>query len=108
MKFLDTGHSCALTSLCLKLCHPQPVHLLVPATCQADPFRSSKLLPAGWRFIFRPMRLTCMVPLGCQVVNLRSIRPLDRLTINESVRKTGRLVTVEEGWPQHGVGAEIA
>ena len=42
-----------------------------------------------------------------QVINLRSIRPLDRSTINASVRKTNRLVTVEEGFPQHGVGAEI-
>lgn len=42
-----------------------------------------------------------------QVINLRSIRPLDRATINASVRKTNRLVTVEEGLPQHGVGAEI-
>jgi pyruvate dehydrogenase E1 component beta subunit len=42
-----------------------------------------------------------------QVVNLRSIRPLDRETINASVRKTSRLLTLEEGWPQHGVGAEI-
>lgn len=42
-----------------------------------------------------------------QVINLLSIRPLDRPTINASVRKTNRLVTVEEGFPQHGVGAEI-
>jgi len=42
-----------------------------------------------------------------QVINLRSIRPLDRDTINASVRKTNRLVTVEEGFPQHGIGAEI-
>lgn len=42
-----------------------------------------------------------------QIINLRSIRPLDRATINASVRKTNRLVTVEEGFPQHGVGAEI-
>lgn len=45
--------------------------------------------------------------LFVQVINLRSIRPLDRATINASVRKTNRLVTVEEGFPQHGVGAEI-
>ncbi|XP_021846229.2 pyruvate dehydrogenase E1 component subunit beta-1, mitochondrial [Spinacia oleracea] len=45
--------------------------------------------------------------ISAEVVNLRSIRPLDRPTINESVRKTNRLVTVEEGFPQHGVGAEI-
>lgn len=42
-----------------------------------------------------------------QIINLRSIRPLDRDTINASIRKTNRLVTVEEGFPQHGVGAEI-
>lgn len=45
--------------------------------------------------------------LSMQIINLRSIRPLDRDTINASVRKTNRLVTVEEGFPQHGVGAEI-
>ncbi|XP_051119642.1 pyruvate dehydrogenase E1 component subunit beta-1, mitochondrial [Andrographis paniculata] len=45
--------------------------------------------------------------ISAEVINLRSIRPLDRATINDSVRKTSRLVTVEEGFPQHGVGAEI-
>ncbi|KAG5227985.1 pyruvate dehydrogenase E1 component [Salix suchowensis] len=45
--------------------------------------------------------------ISAEVINLRSIRPLDRNTINASVRKTNRLVTVEEGFPQHGVGAEI-
>jgi len=41
------------------------------------------------------------------VINLRSIKPLDRATIISSVKKTHRLVTVEDGYPQHGVGAEI-
>ncbi|XP_060204172.1 pyruvate dehydrogenase E1 component subunit beta-1, mitochondrial-like [Lycium barbarum] len=45
--------------------------------------------------------------ISAEVINLRSIRPLDRPTINASVRKTNRLVTLEEGFPQHGVGAEI-
>ncbi|KHG03521.1 Pyruvate dehydrogenase E1 component subunit beta, mitochondrial [Gossypium arboreum] len=45
--------------------------------------------------------------IDAEVINLRSIRPLDRSTINASVRKTNRLITVEEGFPQHGVGAEI-
>lgn len=45
--------------------------------------------------------------INCEVINLRSIRPLDTETIIESVKKTNRLVNVEEGWPQHGVGAEI-
>ena len=43
-----------------------------------------------------------------EVIDLRTIRPLDIATIIESVKKTGRCVTVEEGWPQFGVGSEIA
>jgi hypothetical protein len=39
-----------------------------------------------------------------QVINLRSLRPLDREAIVNTVKKTNRLVTVEEGWPQNGVG----
>jgi pyruvate dehydrogenase E1 component subunit beta len=46
--------------------------------------------------------------IEAEVINLRSIRPLDRDTIAESVRKTNRIVTVEEGWPFAGIGAEIA
>ena len=46
--------------------------------------------------------------ISCEVINLRTIRPLDRDTIVNSVKKTSRLVSVEEGWPQSGVGAEIA
>lgn len=45
--------------------------------------------------------------VSAEVINLRSIRPLDRDTICQSVRKTNRLVTVEGGWPAFGVGAEI-
>jgi pyruvate dehydrogenase E1 component beta subunit len=41
------------------------------------------------------------------VIDLRTLRPLDTETILASVRKTNRLVTVEEGWGQSGVGAEI-
>jgi len=43
-----------------------------------------------------------------EVINLRSIRPLDMDTVNESVKKTQHAITVEGGWPQHGVGAEIS
>jgi pyruvate dehydrogenase E1 component beta subunit len=46
--------------------------------------------------------------IEAEVVNLRTIRPLDRYTILESVKKTNRIVSCEEGFPQHGVGAEIA
>lgn len=45
--------------------------------------------------------------ISAEVINLRSIRPLDRKTITESVKKTNRLVTVEGGWPVFGIGAEI-
>ena len=43
-----------------------------------------------------------------EVIDLRTLRPLDDATIIESVKKTGRLITVEEGWPQTGIGAEIS
>lgn len=46
--------------------------------------------------------------VNCEVINLRSLRPLDRDAIVASVMKTHYLVTVEGGWPQYGVGAEIA
>jgi pyruvate dehydrogenase E1 component beta subunit len=46
--------------------------------------------------------------INAEVINLRSIRPFDRETIINSVKKTNRIVTVEEGWGQHGIGAEIA
>ncbi len=46
--------------------------------------------------------------IEAEVVNLRSLRPLDTATIVESVRKTNRVVMVEEGWPFAGIGAEIA
>ncbi|XP_019360417.1 PREDICTED: pyruvate dehydrogenase E1 component subunit beta, mitochondrial [Gavialis gangeticus] len=43
----------------------------------------------------------------CEVINLRTIRPMDVETIEASIMKTNNLVTVEGGWPQFGVGAEI-
>ncbi len=46
--------------------------------------------------------------ISAEVVDLRTIRPMDIETVVRSVIKTGRCVTVEEGWPQSGVGAEIA
>jgi pyruvate dehydrogenase E1 component beta subunit len=46
--------------------------------------------------------------IEAEVVDLRTIRPMDTETIIASVKKTGRAVTVEEGWQQSGVGAEVA
>lgn len=46
--------------------------------------------------------------ISCEVVNLLSIRPLDRDAIVKSAKKTGRVVSIETGWPQCGIGSEIA
>ena len=46
--------------------------------------------------------------ISAEVIDLRSLRPLDTETIVESVKKTNRIVSVEEGWPFAGIGSEIA
>src|SRR6478752_7466737 len=46
--------------------------------------------------------------IDAEVIDLRTLKPMDNETIIASVQKTGRAVTVEEGWQQSGVGAEIA
>ena len=46
--------------------------------------------------------------IEAEVIDLRTLRPMDTDTIVASVKKTGRAVTVEEGWQQNGVGAEVA
>ena len=46
--------------------------------------------------------------IEAELIDLRTLRPLDTDTIIASVKKTGRAVTVEEGWQQNGVGAEVA
>ena len=46
--------------------------------------------------------------IDAEIIDLRTIRPLDSDTVVESVKKTNRLVCAEEGWGQSGIGAEIA
>lgn len=46
--------------------------------------------------------------ISAEVIDLRSIRPLDAATIVESIKKTNRLVVVDEAWPMFGVSAEVA
>ncbi len=46
--------------------------------------------------------------IEAEVVDLRTLRPMDVPTLIESVKKTGRCVAIEEGWPQNGVTADIA
>eukprot|EP00798_Chlamydomonas_sp_ICE-L_P022124 gene22124-29184_t len=85
------------------------------------------VLPIGKAKIMRPGKDVTLIAFGkmvgynlkvaealmadgidCEVINLRSIKPLDRETIIASVKKTHRAIVVEEGWPQSGVSAEIA
>ncbi|HTW50522.1 MAG TPA: pyruvate dehydrogenase complex E1 component subunit beta [Stellaceae bacterium] len=46
--------------------------------------------------------------ISAEVIDLRSLRPFDAATVATSVKKTNRLVAVEEGWPFAGIGAELA
>ncbi|HSV23019.1 MAG TPA: pyruvate dehydrogenase complex E1 component subunit beta [Xanthobacteraceae bacterium] len=46
--------------------------------------------------------------ISAEIIDLRTLRPMDTATIVRSVEKTGRCVVVEEGWQQSGIGAEIA
>lgn len=46
--------------------------------------------------------------IECEVIDMRVLRPMDTATVAESVRKTNRLVVVEEGWKTLGVGSEIS
>ncbi len=46
--------------------------------------------------------------IDAELIDLRTLRPMDLPTVIESVKKTGRLVTVEEGYPQNSIGTEIA
>jgi len=46
--------------------------------------------------------------IKCDVLDLRSLRPLDEESIIKSAKKTGRVIIVHEGWPYGGVGAEIS
>lgn len=46
--------------------------------------------------------------ISAEVIDLRTLRPLDTETIIASVKKTGRCVSVEEGWPVAGIGSEVA
>lgn len=46
--------------------------------------------------------------IEAEVINLRTIRPMDRKTIVDSLKKTNHIVSVEDGWPQSGIGSEIS
>jgi pyruvate dehydrogenase E1 component beta subunit len=62
----------------------------------------------GMTYAFKAADELANENISAEVIDLRTLKPMDIETIVESVKKTGRLVTVEEGWRQSGVGAEIA
>lgn len=110
---------------------PNPVIFLENEILYGQHFDVPKLddfvLPIGKARIHRPGKDATVVSFGIgmtyatkavaelekegidvELIDLRTIRPMDIPTIVESVKKTGRLVTVEEGYPQSSVGTEIA
>ena len=62
----------------------------------------------GMTFALKAAEELAKKHIYAEIIDLRTIRPMDMETVVASVKKTGRCVTVEEGWPQSGVGAEIA
>jgi pyruvate dehydrogenase E1 component beta subunit len=62
----------------------------------------------GMSFALKAAEELAQDNIDAEVIDLRTLRPMDTDTIIASVQKTGRVVTVEEGWPQSGIGAEIA
>jgi pyruvate dehydrogenase E1 component beta subunit len=62
----------------------------------------------GMTYALRAAEQLAKEGIEAEVIDLRTIRPMDIETVIASVKKTNRLVTVEEGWAQSGVGAEIA
>lgn len=110
---------------------PNPVVFLENEILYGQHFDVPKLdnfvLPIGKARIHRPGKDVTVVSFGIgmtyatkavaeleklgidvELIDLRTIRPMDLPTVIESVKKTGRLVTVEEGYPQNSVGTEIA
>lgn len=62
----------------------------------------------GMTYAIKAMEELAGMGIDVELIDLRTIRPMDLPTIIESVKKTGRLVTVEEGYPQGSIGSEIA
>jgi len=62
----------------------------------------------GMRYATQATEKLVAAGVDVELIDLRTLRPLDSDTVIESVKKTGRMVTVEEGWPQGGIGAELS
>ncbi|MEM9013546.1 MAG: pyruvate dehydrogenase complex E1 component subunit beta [Pseudomonadota bacterium] len=62
----------------------------------------------GVKFSLEAAAILAADGVSAEVVDLRTLRPMDAATVIESVKKTNRVVTVEEGWAPCGIGAEVA
>ncbi len=62
----------------------------------------------GMRYATQATEKLVAAGVDVELIRPRTLRPMDSATVIESVKKTGRLVTVEEGWPQGGIGAELS
>ncbi|MEP3525537.1 MAG: pyruvate dehydrogenase complex E1 component subunit beta [Hyphomicrobiales bacterium] len=62
----------------------------------------------GMKYAIEAADILAGVGVSAEVIDLRTIRPMDLPTVIESVKKTGRCVTVEEGFPQSSVGSHIS
>jgi pyruvate dehydrogenase E1 component beta subunit len=62
----------------------------------------------GMRYATQATEKLVAAGVDVELIDLRTLRPLDSDTVVESVKKTGRLVTVEEGWPQGSIGSELS
>ncbi|MCX5514713.1 pyruvate dehydrogenase complex E1 component subunit beta [Kaistia algarum] len=62
----------------------------------------------GMNYVVKALDELAKEGIDAEVIDLRTLRPLDIDTVIASVKKTGRCVTVEEGWPQNSIGSEIA
>jgi pyruvate dehydrogenase E1 component beta subunit len=62
----------------------------------------------GMRYATQATEKLVAAGVDVELIDLRTLRPMDSATVVGSVKKTGRLVTVEEGWPQGGIGAELS
>ena len=62
----------------------------------------------GMRYATQATEKLVAQGVDVELIDLRTLRPLDSDTVIASVKKTGRLVTVEEGWPQGSIGSELS
>jgi pyruvate dehydrogenase E1 component beta subunit len=62
----------------------------------------------GMRYATQATEKLVAQGIDVELIDLRTLRPMDSDTVIASVKKTGRLVTVEEGWPQGSIGSEIS